>query len=70
MTDESMNISLISSTASTELSTSMSYVDELVSADVGNTTCAQFSDDKGIMASPLVVLKSPLKMRIKGCIFS
>jgi len=47
-----MNNSLISSTASTEHSTSMSYVDELESADVGNTTCARFSDDKGIMASP------------------
>ncbi len=56
VTDESMN-----STASTELSASISDVDELESADVGNTTCAGFSDDDGIMASPLVVLKSPLK---------
>lgn len=61
VTDESMN-----STASTELSASISDVDELESADVGNTTCAGFSDDDGIMASPFSSAEVSFEAEDKG----
>ena len=61
VTDESMN-----NTASTELSASISDVDELESADVGNTTCAGFSDDDGIMASPFSSAEVSFEAEDKG----